>query len=455
MSGSDHKKVIILNQFNHEIIAPLKESLKNNYHCSLYETSSLQNFNSYLAKELGDVAIINIDPYVDRVKNIFTEIKKINPHLTIISLSKNEEIEPHTLIDIGIYNHFKLPLVLEHFNSCLNSVLPKKITAEEQELEKSFFIGKSEKFISTIKIAQKMASKNISLLVTGESGTGKGYLANYIHALSKRKDNPFVSVNCPAIPGNLAESELFGHMKGAFTGAVRDKEGLLESAESGTIFFDEVADLGFDVQSKLLRFIQDREFERLGDTQKRSANVRIISATSINLEELIKNKAFRLDLFYRLSEMEIRMPSLRERKEDIPALITFMANEYCKKIDHPQVTFELKIFSKLKLYDWPGNLRELSSIIRRMIILSGTNLITYEQVKEIIEGQLNITDDITSTNNPITKDQNNILDFSLKNNEKRIILAALEASKHNHSKACELLEIGRATLYRKLKKYSL
>lgn len=234
--------------------------------------------------------------------------------------------------------------------------------------------------MEVISLAGKIASSNLSVLITGESGTGKEVMARYIHSMSDRKDNPFVPVQCSLLPVNLLESELFGFKKGSFTGANESRAGLFEQANNGTIFLDEIGDIDIDVQGKLLRFLQDREIRRIGDSKSISLNVRLISATNKNLEEMIENREFREDLYFRLKVLEIHMPPLRERKDDIPLLVRAFINEL-NAVRRAPVEIEAGCLGALLGYDWPGNVRELKNCIESASALCDGNLIKRGDIK--------------------------------------------------------------------------
>ena len=257
----------------------------------------------------------------------------------------------------------------------------KKLSAEnvyfQEEINKSYdfenIITESSEFKKILSIVERVATTNTSVLIRGESGTGKELLARAIHQLSKRSDAPLIKVNCAAIPRNLIESEFFGHEKGAFTGATQKRLGRFELANNGTLFLDEIAEMPIDLQPKLLRAIQEGEFERVGGTKTISTNVRIIAATNRNLEQAIKEEKFREDLFYRLNVFPIICPPLRDRKEDIPILANHFLKKYEANIGRSITKIPEKAMKKLLSYNYPGNIRELENIIERYMITSDGN----------------------------------------------------------------------------------
>ncbi len=290
--------------------------------------------------------------------------------------------------------------------------------------------------------ASKAANSDATVLISGESGTGKEVLARLIHQNSPRKKGPMVAVNCAAIPATLIESELFGHVKGAFTGAVKDRQGFFMKADRGTLFLDEIGELAMDVQVKLLRAIQEREILQVGAEKARKVDIRIIAATNLDLQERIAKGEFREDLFYRLSVIPLFILPLRERTEDIPALVI----HFLKKFDAPaNVRFSDNAIKALSKYNWPGNIREMQNIVERCIILRSTPLIRAADLN--LPGQ----DPSFSALDPIIPDQG----ISLEAVKKAYLVKALEKAGQNHSEAARLLKIPRHVLLYGLEKYEL
>ncbi|MEO0271093.1 MAG: sigma-54 dependent transcriptional regulator, partial [candidate division WOR-3 bacterium] len=327
---------------------------------------------------------------------------------------------------------------------------------KEKEREKGFIrellkplpeiIGKNEKFLKALELAKKVAGEDVAVLLTGESGTGKEVFARFIHLNSKRKEGPFIPINCAAIPKELLENELFGSEKGAFTGSYKTKIGKFELADGGTLFLDEIAEMPLELQPKLLRAIEYKEIERLGGLKPIKVNTRIIAATNRNLKELVEKGLFREDLYYRLSVFPIHLPPLRERKEDI----LLISENFLKKM-------ERKYGKKLKLneeskkilitYDFPGNIRELENILERAAILTEDGIIKKEHL--MIEKIEDKEKEIKIQN---LKD---IIEKEIEKKEKEIIENTLKITKGNISKTAEILGISRKSLYEKLKKYKI
>ena len=293
-----------------------------------------------------------------------------------------------------------------------------------------------------LETALKVASSEATVLITGESGTGKEVLARLVHQHSPRREGPMVAVNCTAIPDNLIESELFGHIKGAFTGAIADRKGRFQAASRGTLFLDEIGELKMDMQAKLLRAIQEREVEPVGADRSEKVDVRIIAATNKDLREEVEKGRFREDLFYRLSVIPLHIPPLRDRREDIPAL----ANHFLKKLGAPRgVKFSDKAMALMKKYDWPGNIRELQNSVERSLILRKGTIIEPEDI--------NLP--MAKSTEPLEIPEIPSQGISLEDIEKGLILKALEKSKGNRSQAARLLKIPRHVLIYRLEKFGI
>lgn len=300
----------------------------------------------------------------------------------------------------------------------------------------------SEKMREVISLAQKAAQFKTTVLITGESGTGKELIAKAIHKSSPRKDQPFVAVNCAAIPEALLESELFGYSKGAFSGAASSKRGLFEEANGGTLFLDEIGELPVALQPKLLRALQEGEIRRLGDTKTIHIDVRVIGATSRDLEQEVKNGKFRTDLFYRLNVFPIRIPALKERKEEIPALVGHFIEKYGKQVNRTVRAAAPEVISELSGYDWPGNVRELENVIERAIILSDSEYITrIDPISEVVRPGSGIDEWLGTI--PYSEARQRI--------EMAYIEKALAESGGNRTRAAKILGISRRSLLYKLK----
>lgn len=380
------------------------------------------------------------------------QIKKSRPDTEIIVLTAfgtiNDGVKAMKLgafdyITKGDDNEKIIPLVSKAMDKAL---LQQRIQELESKLNDKFgferIIGRSPAITDVIKLAQKVALTDTTVLLLGETGTGKEVFAESIHQASNRKGKPFVAVNCSAFTKELLESELFGHKAGSFTGAVKDKKGLFEEANGGTIFLDEMGELDHELQAKLLRVLESQQFLKVGDTKPTQVNVRILAATNRDLQAEIEKNHFRSDLFYRLSVFQITLPALRERVKDIPLLAAYFMQYFSSKVKKQVDSISASFMEKLETYNWPGNIRELKNVIERAVILCDGNeldetLLPYE----IQHTQAGKTHTLSA--------------FDLSSVEKLHIQRVLNHVHGNRAEAARLLNIGVATLYRKLKEYGL
>ncbi len=313
-------------------------------------------------------------------------------------------------------------------------------------------IGRSATMQNLYKIVGKIAKSSATVLITGESGSGKELIAKTIHANSTRTERPFVSINCGALPETLIENELFGHEKGAFTGAGSLQLGRFELADGGTLFLDEIGDLPFSLQSKLLRVLQENEFERIGGAKTIKVDVRVIAATNRNLAEMVKEKTFRSDLFYRLNVVPLRVPPLRERKEDIPLLVEHFVKKYAKKHHCLVPLVTPAALRALTEYEWPGNVRELANLLERTVVLA-------QGVLDIDDFSFNLSwvDDYIHPNNFITEilNNNDSLKDMLAAVERIILVKVMSEQKGNRSRTAQRLKVSRRTLLYKLQEHRL
>lgn len=351
----------------------------------------------------------------------------------------NDAVE---VMKLGATEYLVKPFLYEELEQSVHKTIREKHISEmptkPEDLEDSFhgIIGKSEPMQKLFSLIEKTKNNLATILISGESGTGKELVARAIHYNSKVAAAPFVPVNCGAIPEQLLESELFGHVKGAFTGAVNSRVGFFQAANGGTLFLDEISNTSMEVQAKLLRVIQEKEVTMLGDTKSQKVNLRLISASNTDVQELIKKERFREDLYFRLNVIFIHIPPLRERKEDIPLLVNFFNNKLSKENNKPKLSISKSIMRLFEEYTWPGNVRELENFIHRMIILNDKK-IDMEEIPSYMKLNLNPN-----------KGQKLM---TLAEAEKEYILKVLDATNNNKSKAAEILNIDRKTLRSKLK----
>ncbi|MGB9935780.1 sigma-54-dependent transcriptional regulator [Thermodesulfovibrio yellowstonii] len=342
---------------------------------------------------------------------------------------------------LGAHHYLIKPVDTELLLNVIKEAIEKSKGIQKLEkIETPFpeIIGKSKTIQEIFYIMQMVAESNANVLITGESGTGKELVARAIHKNSLRKSKPFIIVDCTTIPENLLESELFGHEKGAFTGATERKTGLIELANEGTVFLDEIGELPMLLQKKLLRFLQEKEIQRIGSTQRIKVDVRVISATNKDLEKAIKEGSFREDLYWRLNVVRINLPPLRERKEDIPLLVNHFLNKFSKENNKPIPQLEPEVMNALINYYWPGNIRELANVIERAVVLSPSGLISIKHLPRRIQENTGWT---------IIKENT----FNLLEVEKALILKALNSTGWNQTKAAEILGISRKQLRTKMK----
>jgi len=305
-------------------------------------------------------------------------------------------------------------------------------------------IGKSAAMEDVLKLTGRVAESDATVLIQGESGTGKELIARAIHYNSPRKNKPFITVNCPSIPQNLMESELFGHIKGAFTGALKDRKGKFQLADQGTIFLDEIGDLKEDLQARLLRVLQEKEYERVGESIPFKVDVRVVAATNKNLEELVQTGKFREDLYYRLNVVWIIIPPLRDRKEDIPFLVDHFIEKYSKGQNHTITDDALDLMMQ---YDWHGNVRELENTIERAIVISRETVIGPDALQPISR--------TLKQKVQLPTEMGDIENLTFEEIEKRTIVNALNKTKGNQTKAAKLLDIPRHVLIYRMKKLGI
>ncbi len=412
------------------------------------EGINLFNKNDY------DIVITDIKmPDISGI-DVLRKIRRENDKVIIIIITAHGSVENAIeACRLGANDYLTKPFGQEQLLFVIEKAVQFRQLQEQNVLLQQEVAGKykldnmvanSAPMQEVLKLTMKVARSNATVLITGESGTGKELIARAIHYNSPRKTKPLITVNCPSIPENLIESELFGHIKGAFTGAIRDKKGQFEQADGGSIFLDEIGDLRENLQAKLLRVLQEHEFQRVGGSKTIKVDVRIIAATNRNLEQLIKEKRFREDLYYRLSVVPIKIAPLRERKEDIPFLIDFFIKKYSKGKNFKVSAEAIKL---LQVYDWPGNVRELENIIERIITLATNLEITVSSIPDHISGSIYETQ-ATTINIPEEG-------IGLEEIERLVIKEILQRTGGNRSKTARLLKIPRHILLYRLKKYNL
>lgn len=365
----------------------------------------------------------------------------------IIMTSFNDVRTAVKAIQAGAFDYITKPVNPDELLMLMsNALVPKAMQTSVATVIKDDFIkGKSPDADKLHEYMDIVAPTDLSVLIQGESGTGKEYAARLIHQQSKRADRPFVAIDCGALSKELAASELFGHVKGAFTGAVSDKKGLFEAAESGTLFLDEVGNLSYEVQLKLLRALQEKIIQPLGSTRQIPVNIRLITATNDDLAGTVGTGDFRLDLYHRINEFKIQLPPLRERGKDLELFIEHFISLSNQELERNVQNISDETKHALQQYDWPGNLRELKNVIRRMVLLTKTPIASVESLPEEM---------LLSIMHP---PKVNDTDLKLLNetNEREMIQKTLQKVKYNKSKAAKLLNIDRKTLYSKIERYGI
>ncbi len=385
---------------------------------------------------------------------VLKKVKVSNNDLSVIIISAHGSVENAIkATKLGAFDFIEKPIDRDKLLiSVRNAVEQSNLLIENKEIKKSLegegeILGESKAIKSILEMINKVAPLDTRVLITGENGTGKELVARAIHQKSLRKEKPFVEVNCAAIPNELIESELFGHEKGSFTGAVQKRIGRFELANKGTLFLDEIGDMSHQTQAKVLRAIEDGKIERVGGGKKIEVDVRIIAATNKNLKEEIEKKNFREDLFHRLNVIPIKIPPLRERLEDIPILIEHFADDITKKHKKGPVKFNPDAIQFLKSLNWSGNVRELRNIVERIIIIVDKSEIDKKDIEFLFApGQASMDDIIDGSNS--------FQEFKEKA-ERAFILKQLNINNWNISKTAEMLEIQRSHLYNKMKKYEI
>ena len=433
----------------------LRESLKRVFMREGYEVDTINNAESalkFLEEKFYDLIISDIIlPGINGIE-FLRKCKEQNPDQIVIIMTAYASLETAVeALRSGAYDYVMKPVLHEEIKKIISNALRERSLKNEnlllkKQLEDHYdferIIGRSREISTIIGDVKKVSDTKSNILILGETGTGKELFARAIHFNSSRHDKPFIPINCSAIPDNLLESELFGYTKGAFTGAVNSKRGLFDEGDGGTIFLDEIGELSMQMQSKLLRVIDDKEIRPIGGVQSRKVDMRFIVATNKDLSACIKNNTFREDLYYRINVISIKLPSLRERKEDIVLLAAHFLEKYSGELGKKIETIDDSALKILTDYQWPGNVRELQNIIERAVLIVEGNTILPEHISEGLK---------TSSNPCISETINKTL--SIQDYTKEFILKYQSA--YNEQKLSELLGITRKSLWEKRKKWGL
>jgi two-component system response regulator PilR (NtrC family) len=414
-----------------------------------------------LHKDIFDLVITDLKmPKVDGLQVLKT-VKELSPDTVVIVITAFASTE--TTVEAmkeGAYDYITKPFQNDEMKIRIKKALEKRrLSAENILLKKQLkdravfdnIIGKSEKIEKVFELVRKVSDSMSNILIYGESGTGKELIARAIHFNSRKKDKPFVTINCGALPEGLLESELFGHMKGSFTGAVFNKEGLFEVANGGTIFLDEVGETSPAIQVKLLRVLQDKEFKRVGGTKEIKVDVRIITATNRDLSKAVSEGKFREDLYYRLNVIPITLPPLRERTDDIPLLADYFLNKFNKALNKNVKGFSQTTMELFRNYEWRGNVRELENVIERAVALSNSEIITPEYLPDILRDSSRSSSAI-----PVNIPHEGLdLEGLIGDIEKELLLKALEKTNWIKKDAAKLLHLNFRSFRYRLDKYNL
>ena len=383
---------------------------------------------------------------------VLNSIKESSPDTLVIIITAFGTVDVAVeAMKAGAFDYITKPFNREALKLTVKKALQFSGMAEENKRlkdalrDKADFrsiVGSSLEMERVFTMVRKVADTEASVFITGESGTGKELIARSIHAKSSRRNGPFVAINCSAIPRDLLESELFGHTKGAFTGAIKQKSGKFQLADGGTIFLDEVGELLLELQPKLLRVLQEKEVEPLGGTKPEKLDVRVISATSLNMEKAIADGTFREDLYYRLSVIPIHMPPLRERRKDIPLLIKY----FSAKHGSDKISFDKEALEALSMFSWPGNVRELENTVERLLIMRSSDVIRFCDLPD------KFREKSTRKNGVVRLPDEG---YSLEQLEREIVIEALERNAWNQAAAARFLRIPRHTLIYRIEKYNI
>jgi DNA-binding NtrC family response regulator len=405
--------------------------------------------------ESFDLVITDIEMPQMKGTQLIAEIEKLNIQTSIIVITAFGSLDTAiTALRNGAADYILKPVEFDELLIKVKRLFEvKSLLLENRILKKEIqrnydfedIVGRSPSIRKVYEMIQTVAETDSSVMITGKSGTGKELVARSLHFKSRRQNKPFIAVNCGAIAENLIESELFGHKKGAFTGAISDKEGLIKAADGGTLFLDEISELPLSLQVKFLRALQEREITPVGSTVSLPVNVRIIASTNRDLKEEIKSGKFREDLYYRLNVVEISLPSLKEREEDIPLLADHFLNKYRTEMNKNIKGIDNGVIRALISYEWKGEVRELENVMERAVIFCKGDFITLNDLPETF----------SHASSSVDFSKLGSLEVAIRRFEKEYILKALESNNNDKEKTSELLQVGLSTLYRKLKELDI
>ena len=393
--------------------------------------------------------------------DVYKDVRRVDPALPVIIITAMGGVETAvTAIKEGCFDYVTKPWDNDKLLVIVaNAIKQRRLVSENAHLRRALrerygysnIVGKSEKILQVLDLVSQVAPSRSTILIQGESGTGKELIAKAIHLKSNRAEKPFIAVNSGSMPVDLLESTLFGHVRGAFTSAVAAKKGLFEVADQGTIFFDEIGTISLDTQAKLLRVIQEREFMRLGGVDTVKVDVRIIAATNVDLGELVEEGRFREDLYYRLNVINIQLPPLRDRREDIPLVAAFFIRKYCEENGKPLYRISTEVLKALMDYHWPGNVRELENVIERGVVLCQGDTIDRSLLPDSVLTPSAKFAGLSSFSFAKESSLFDIMDAI----EKRVIIEMLERSGWSQTEAADNFHIPLSTLNQKIKRYGI
>ncbi len=457
MSPKSPKNSILVVDDDKNILKMIEINLRKEKAYEIRTTTNGEACLKGIRESMPDLVLMDIQmPGIDGLETL-KRIKEIEQFVPVVMMSAHGTIEKAVeSMKLGAYDFISKPFASDRLlvtvsNALINSSLKREVDELKRELKDKYqftnIIGQSGVIQEVFRSLEKVINSNVTVLIQGESGTGKELIAKAIHYHNQqRSNNPFVAVNCSALPDSLLESELFGHEKGSFTGAIGKRVGKFEMADGGTIFLDEIGDMNPTTQAKILRALQEKEFERVGGNEVVKVNTRVISATNKDLEQAVKSGEFREDLFYRISVFPIKMPPLRDRKDDIPLLAAHFMTKYAKQEERDELDqISPEGLELLMAYHWPGNVRELENAIERAVVLANPPEI----------GAKDLPASIRSLGEKKIYESDNKLSSWIEKLEEDALRQALLECEGNISQTAKKLGIGRATIYRKAKKYGL
>jgi len=415
----------------------------------------------------GDYDMLILDIMMPKMTGmeVLQRVKETHPDVDVIMITGLNQIETAVeAMKLGAFDYLPKPFDPEELEMVVARAFERRqLLQENVHLKKevsarySFenIIGSSPPMQNVYRLIARCAPTNSTVMLRGESGTGKELIARAIHFNSLRKDKPFVTVDCASLSENLLESELFGHVKGSFTGAVSNKKGLLEEADGGTLFLDEIGNISLSTQAKLLRFIQEKEFKAVGDTKNRTVNIRLITATNKDLEAMVADETFRDDLYYRINIFPINIPPIRERRDDIPALAFYFLKRFSEEMDREVTEFSPGAMNLLMNHDWPGNVRELENAVHRAVILVSDDIIRQGHLVNILDKQPFTDLDVPRTSEELKRIKKVARQKSVENIEKLFILGALKRNNWNVTASADETGMQRSNFQALMKKYDI